>query len=77
MHLDLLLLEVVALLLGVSNSKGVDHQRGDRVVISSFSTEWFQDFNHVRAVIDSVDQVLLMLLFDEFSQLSEPVIQLC
>ena len=60
----------MSLVLRIFLSQCVNHQGRDLVAFSrSILAEWTQDFNHVIAVIDAVNQVLLVLSLNLLAQL--------
>ena len=61
----------MSLVLRILLRQGVDHQGRDllRLIAFTILAEWAQDFDHVIAVIDAVDQVLLMLTLNLLAQL--------
>jgi len=80
LHLNLLLLEVVALFNGVFLGNRIDHQLGhlalSGVSCASFLAERPKHFDHVVAVVDPIHQVLLLLALNLRGQLSNSALDL-
>ena len=55
----------MALLFGLFFREGVDHQARDLLLRATIVAEWSQDFDHICAVIDAIDQILLVLSFNQ------------